>query len=108
MLLERLQRPVRGVRIVRKGALEHSNAGCVQIIPMRQLTRVDVERLLNHVKQSGELVVTSALSRQERQAFLDAGFIEREALHLLRHNLDLSNSTPVSYTHLTLPTKRIV
>lgn len=88
MLLERLQRPVRGVRIVRKGALEQSDSGCVQIIPMRQLTSVDVQRLLKQVKTSGELIVTSALSLQERHAFLDVGFVEREALHLLRHTLD--------------------
>ena len=87
MLLQRLTRPVRGVRIVRRGALEHGESDCVQIIPMRQLARRDVERLLEHLDTSKELVVTSALSHRERAAFLDVGFVEREALHLLRHDL---------------------
>ncbi len=94
MLLERLNRPVRGVRIVRKGALEQNDAGLVQLIPMRQLTRPDVDRLLRHLQSSEQLVVTSALSRSERQVFLDAGFIEREALHLLSH--DLTNTGQIT------------
>lgn len=93
MLLERLQRPVRGVRIVHKDAIGNGTAGCVQIVPMRQLTRQDVQRLLARFDVGSELVVTSALSQQERQAFLDVGFVEREALHLLRHNL--SNIAPM-------------
>ena len=92
MLLERLQRPVRGVRIVRKGALEQNDAGCIQIIPTRPLTRVDVRKLLSHINASAEHVVTSALSAQERQVFLDAGFIERESLHLLRHDFSSAES----------------
>lgn len=87
MLLERLSRPVRGVRIVRKGALEHGQSSCVQVIPMRQLDRGDVERLLDHFDTTNELLVTSALAERERTVFLDVGFVEREALHLLRHNL---------------------
>ena len=93
MLLERLQRPVRGVRIVRKDAIGQGAVGCVQIVPMRQLTRQDVERLLARLDAGSELVVTSALSHNERQAFLDVGFVEREALHLLRH--DLKNIAPM-------------
>ncbi len=94
MLLERLSRPVRGVRIVRRGALEHGQTACVQIIPMRQLDRRDVERLLQHLDPNNELVVTSALSKREREAFIDVGFVERESLHLLHH--DLRSIQPVA------------
>lgn len=94
MLLERLSRPVRGVRIVKRGALEHGNPACVQIIPMRQLNKRDVERLLSHLDGNKELLVTSALSPREREAFLDVGFVEREALHLLRHQLQSVHQPP--------------
>lgn len=87
MLLERLSRPVRGVRIVRRDALEHGHDRCVQIVPMRQLNSSDVERLIKHLDTTKELVVTSALSERERAAFVQVGFVERESLHLLRHDL---------------------
>ena len=90
MLLDRLSRPVRGVRIVQRGALSTSDTDYVQIIPMRQLDRGDVERLLEHVgnRDGGhDLIVTSALSERERAAFIDVGFVERESLHLLTHGL---------------------
>ena len=105
MLLDRLSRPVRGVRIVRRGALGNEAAEFVQIIPLRQLDRQDVERLLEHVGNSarGEtLVVTSALSERERAAFIDVGFTERESLYLLNHDLRI---LPLNTT--TLPDVKI-
>ena len=94
MLLDRLQRPVRGVRIVRKGSIDSDDTGCVQIVPMRPLTREDVDRLMSRLPNSDDRIVTSALSVQERQVFLDAGFSERESLHLLRHDLAELPITP--------------
>lgn len=91
MLLDRLSQPVRGVRIVRRSALTDGDSTCVQIIPMRQLDQREVHRLLEHVRNGGrshDLVVTSALSEKERAAFVDVGFIERESLHLLSHDLE--------------------
>lgn len=89
MLLERLSRPIRGVRVVRRDALEPGDSATVHIIPMRQLDQREVKRLLDRVDRRHERVVTSALSKHEREVFLGLGFVERESLHLLRH--DLSN-----------------
>lgn len=87
MLLERLSRPVRGVRMVRRGALEPGDSATVHIIPMRPLDQREVQRLLDRVDRHRERVVTSALSKHEREVFLGFGFVERESLHLLRHDL---------------------
>ncbi len=93
MLLERLSRPVRGVRMVRRRALEPGDSATVHIIPTRQLDQREVERLLDRVDRRNERVVTSALSRHEREVFLRLGFRERESLHLLRHELSAIDSS---------------
>ncbi len=100
MLLERFQRPVRGVRVVDRGMLGGSKDRCVQIIPLRPLSRKEVDRLLDQLTPKGDLLITSALSQRERSAFEQVGFVERESLHLLRHDLktvpEPSDSTEVS------------
>lgn len=84
MLLERLSRPVRGVRIITK---DNSPVGA-QIVPHRRLEIDEVTRLVEHVTPRVEgPIVTTALSTIEQDSFRCAGFVEREALHLLRHDL---------------------
>lgn len=84
MLLERLTLPVRGVRVVIK---DDSPLGA-QIIPHRRLVADDVQRLIAHlIPRTGGPIVTSALATIEQDGFREAGFVEREALHLLRHSL---------------------
>ncbi len=96
MLLERFQRPVRGVRVVDKGAIDQNGGQCAQIIPLRQLNRKDVDRLLEQLSPNNDLLVTSALSLRERRVFEEVGFSEREALHLLRHDLrSIPESAPI-------------
>lgn len=94
MLLERFTRPVRGVRIVDKGAVDENGGHCAQIIPLRQLTEKDVDRLLDQLSPKNDLLVTSALTERERTVFERAGFAERESLHLLRHDLRSIPSAP--------------
>lgn len=92
MLLDRLQRPFRGVRIVHKSpSPDDPDAVSVQIIPYRRLEDDDVQRILaqvatQEVARRGR-IVTSALASSEQTAFRAAGFVDREALHLLRHRL---------------------
>lgn len=59
-----------------------------QIVPYRRLGVRDVERVVDRVKSrvTGP-IVTSALSTIEQDGFREAGFTERESLHLLRHPL---------------------
>jgi ribosomal protein S18 acetylase RimI-like enzyme len=88
MLLERLQRPVRGVRIVRKQSSPYDpDVSSVQIIPYRRLNAADVSRVLASIEDSNALIVTSALAPREQEPFLEAGFVEHETLHLLEHDL---------------------
>lgn len=88
MLLERLQRPVRGVRIVRKDpSVSHPGQISAQIIPQRRLTNHEITATLAQLKDVPGRVVTSALSESEQAQFLDAGFEQYEALYLLRHDL---------------------
>lgn len=88
MLLERLQRPVRGVRIVRKHASPYNpDASSVQIIPYRRLNTADVSRVLSSIRHSNARIVTSALAPSEQEAFLASGFVEHETLHLLERDL---------------------
>lgn len=94
MLLERFHRPVRGVRIVDKGPVDENGGQCVQIIPLRQLNRRDLDRLLDQLGPQNDLLVTSALSARERKVFEEFGFGERESLHLLRHDLESVTSVP--------------
>jgi len=86
MLLERLSRPVRGVRIITKSA---SPIGA-QVVPHRRLEASEVLRIVEHLTPRVQgPIVTSALTTVEQDGFREAGFIERESLHLLRHGLDL-------------------
>jgi len=88
MLLERLQRPVRGVRILRKQSSPYDpDAASVQIIPYRRLNTDDVSRILASIQDSNAMIVTSALATREQEPFLAAGFVEHESLHLLEHDL---------------------
>ncbi len=88
MLLERLQRPIRGVRIVRKPTDPHRpQAIGAQIVPYRPLTNADVERVLEQLADVDAPVVTSALSPIEQPPFREAGFTDRESLYLFTHSL---------------------
>lgn len=88
MLLERLQRPVRGVRIVRKKPIPNSpDAIGAQIVPYRPLSTGDIERILAQLSDVQGRIVTSALSPMEQPSFRDAGFTTRESLYLLTHQL---------------------
>lgn len=88
MLLDRLHRPVRGVRIVRREEGDPNPSFRVQLIPLRMLATSDVERLKNQYQDSPGPIVTSALGPREQVPFLEAGFVPRESLYLLRHNLE--------------------
>ena len=83
MLLERRLRPVRGVRIVSRDAAPFG----VQIVPLRRLEPADVRRTLDRVLAFDGPIVTSALTSIEQEPFRAVGFVELEALHLLRHDL---------------------
>ena len=83
MLLERLQRPVRGVRII----IKNESPFGAQIVPLRRLSVSEVERVLRRLGDVRGPIVTSAMTPIERDGFLEAGFVEREALYLLRHSL---------------------
>jgi len=88
-LLERLQRPVNGVRIVRKFPQPLDPEGIsAQLIPFRRVSKDDVLTALAQVQDLPGRVVTSALGSNERQPFLEAGFTHRESLYLLNHALD--------------------
>lgn len=88
MLLERLQRPIRGVRIVRHKPIPSSpDAIGAQIVPYRPLTSQNVQRILDQLQGIHGRIVTSALSPMEQTPFRDAGFTTRESLHLLSHQL---------------------
>lgn len=85
MLLERLSRPVRGVRIITRG----DGPVGAQVIPQRRLDAAEVQRLVDHLAPRVDgPIVTTALTPVEQQGFLESGFVERESLHLLRHSLD--------------------
>ena len=110
MLLERRRRPIRGVRIVHKsptpGDLDPIRA---QIIPYRRLEDAEVERVLTMLATSDDVtsgqIVTSALATSEQEAFRNAGFVDREALHLLRHRL-IDIPTQREPQHRTRPGRR--
>lgn len=87
MLLDRLHRPVRGVRLVRREYDGPNASFRVQIVPLRQLQRSDVERIQQQLQDDEGPIVTSALAPKEQHAFLSAGFAPRESLYLLRHDL---------------------
>lgn len=103
MLLDRLQRPFRGVRIVHKSpSPDDPDSVSVQIIPYRRLDDHEVQRVLAQVADNDSIgrgrIVTSALASSEQTAFRAAGFVDREALHLLRHSLNdipVQSGTPV-------------
>ena len=82
MLLERRLRLIRGVRVVQRadGPFE------LQIVPMRRLTPEEVQRLVDRLPPTSGPIVTSALSPIEQGPFRDLGFVDFEALHLLRHS----------------------
>lgn len=110
MLLDRLQRPIRGVRIVHKSPSPNDPDPIgVQVIPYRRLDDADVQRVLAQVSASDAAnhgcIVTSALATSEQAAFRAAGFVDREALHLLRHPL-LDIPTQREPTHRTRPGRR--
>lgn len=88
MLLDRLNRPLRGVRLVHRPSATPDAAFRVQVVPLRPLTRDEVERVKEHLLDRSGPIVTTALSPAEQQPFLDCGFVPRESLYLLRHNLD--------------------
>ncbi len=83
-MLEGRTRPVRGVRLLTRPGAPYG----VQIVPQRRLDAGDVGRVLAKAQRldSGP-IVTSALSPIEIEPFLDAGFVTREELVLLRHDL---------------------
>lgn len=74
---------MRGVRIVTKSGRPFG----AQIIPLRRLDVKEVRRLQRHLTDVDGRIVTSALSSIEQDGFREAGFVELEALHLLRHDL---------------------
>ncbi|MGI9605070.1 MAG: GNAT family N-acetyltransferase [Acidimicrobiales bacterium] len=82
MLLERRSRPVRGIRLITRDTAPFS----IQIVPLRRVTVDDVLRTLDGLTDHDGPIVTSALSTIEQRPFIEAGFAERESLHLLRHN----------------------
>ncbi len=82
MLLERRSRPARGVKVVRREAAPFGT----QIVPTRMLTEAEVGAALRRVTPADGPVVTSALSPIEQAPFAACGFVERETLHLLRHD----------------------
>lgn len=87
MLLDRLHRPVRGVRLVRRETADPNASFRIQIVPLRPLQRNDVERIKNQLQDAAGPIVTSALAPREQSAFINAGFSARESLYLLRHDL---------------------
>lgn len=88
MLLDRLHRPVRGVRIARRQAAGDGDDEIgAQIIPHRKLSSGEVERLLAQLSDVKGAIVTSALNTAEQEPFRTAGFAEREDLYLLNHNM---------------------
>lgn len=88
MLLERLQRPIRGVRIVRKDHVPNDpDAIGAQIVPYRPLTSSDLSEILEELADVRGKIVTSALSPGEMPPFLEAGFTNRESLYLFTHRL---------------------
>jgi len=98
MLLDRLPRPVRGVRLVRRDQNTPDAPFRTQVVPLRLLVRSEVERVLYQLDDDSGPVVTTALGTREQQPFLEAGFTPRESLYLLRH--DLRN-----LPHVSSPTK---
>ena len=69
-----------------------------QIVPAPgQLPRPDtIDRCLDELATRGyRAALTSALTYGEQQPFLDAGFVEHERLHLLRHDLRVLPRTAV-------------
>ena len=94
MMLDRLNRPVRGVRLIHRQVDSPNAAYRVQIVPLRTLTREDVERVKSQLANTQGPIVTTALAPAEQQPFLDCGFQPRESLYLLRH--DLGNIGPTT------------
>ena len=88
MLLDRLHRPVRGVRLVHRTPIQPDLAPRVQIVPLRKLDRSEVERVMEQLVDTPGDVVTTALSSAEQAPFLAAGFTPRESLYLLKHDLE--------------------
>jgi len=88
MLLEQRLRSRRGVRIVERP----SGPFGVQLIPTRRVTGSEVRHALTRVTPTDRAVVTSALTPSESEPFLENGFVERERLHLLRHDLSPTSS----------------
>ncbi len=88
MLLDRLHRPVRGVRLVHRSPNQPDEPARVQIVPLRKLDRSEVERVMAQLADTPGYVVTAALSSREQEPFLAAGFTPRESLYLLKHDLE--------------------
>lgn len=84
MLLEQRLRSRRGVRIVARP----SGPFGVQIIPTRRVTSDEVRDALGRLPRTDRAIVTTALTPVESGPFIENGFVERERLHLLRHDLN--------------------
>ncbi len=78
---------MRGVRIVRRDA-DDQTPFRTQIVPLRTLDAAEVDRLKKHLDDAPGPIVTAALPPNDQTAFLDGGFVVKEALHLFRHGLD--------------------
>ena len=100
MLLERRARPSRGVKVVRRESAPFGT----QIVPMRMLTEADVRSAMRRLDPAAGPVVTSALSPVEQEPFTSFGFVERESLHLLRH--DFSSRPPWTRNRLRIRSAR--
>ena len=66
----------------------------VQIVPLRPLNVAAVERLKNQLVDTSGPIVTTALGSMEQAPFLEAGFVSRETLHLLRKSLSTDPNNP--------------
>ena len=87
MLLDRLHRPVKGVRLVRREQPGPGASFRIQILPLRLLQVADIERIKESVADIDGPIVTAALANREQEPFLAAGFTPKESLYLLRHDL---------------------
>jgi len=100
MLLDRLQPPIRGVRLVHRDEPTDGPAPFrVQIVPLRPLDVAAVLRLKAQLADTSGPIVTTALGSVEQVPFLEAGFVPRERLHLLRQSLSRTNTHPTTGDH---------
>lgn len=103
MLLDRLQRSVRGVRFVRRGSDDPENSPFrIQIVPLRPLDVGAVERIKKQLSSEPGPIVTTALVEREQRPFLDAGFQPRERLHLLSQTLPADRTPSAARTGVAI------